>query len=139
MLGARRADRAGGVRARADGRASERAEQRDRDGVIRAADRDGVAPGGDVAGQVLRCAQHEGQRAGPEAVGEGLGARRPVGDDTARRVRVGDVHDERVDARPVLEAVDGADGVGVARVGAHAVDRLCRERTAPLAGDGPRG
>ena len=54
--------------------------------------------------------------------------RGPRGDDAAGHAGVGNVDDERVDRGASLESENAADGVGVERQGAEAVDGFRGER-----------
>ena len=82
-----------------------------------------------AAGAIVRLRgqrQDERQRAGPERLGEPVGAG-VEGGDAAGGVAVGYVRDQRVVRRAPLRAVDGRDGARVAGERAEAVDGLGRE------------
>ena len=90
-----------------------------------AAQRDGRQPGGHRrshrGGGLQR--QHQRQRPGPEADGKRRGAivelREPFGGGV-----IGHMHDQRVEVRPPLDAIDIGHRVGIRCVGREAINRL---------------
>ena len=61
-------------------------------------------------------------------LGQARGLRRSNVPRRVGRSEIGDVDDQRIEARPALGFVDAGDGAGVRRVGGEAVDRLGRHR-----------
>ena len=76
--------------------------------------------------------QNQGQRPGPERSGQRFGPRIEIG-QRARRRNIGQMHDQRVEARSPLGLEDARHGKIRPRVAAKAVNRLGREgdKTAP--------
>ena len=70
--------------------------------------------------------QDQGQRAGPERLGQPQGVAVEPGDGGGGG-EVGQVQDQRVEGRAVLGGEDAGDGAVVGRVGAEAVDGFGRE------------
>ena len=68
----------------------------------------------------------DGQRARPEAAAERQGALVEIGDRLGR-FQVGDVGDQRVEARPALGGENPRHGLTVGGVGGEPVDRLGRQ------------
>ena len=131
MGGRRGAHVAEGVRARrGHGRAGRRDERVGR-GVRRDPDADGVEAGGHEVGHLRAAGEHEGERAGPEARGEGAHARVVGRRDPAEVGRVREVHDERVERRAGLHLEDAGHRPRVEGVGAEAVDGLGGEGHEP--------
>ena len=70
--------------------------------------------------------QHEAERSGPEGRGQAFGLGADPGDG-ARGLQIGQMHDQRVEARPALRLEDPRDRHVRARVAAKAIDRLGRK------------
>ena len=68
----------------------------------------------------------DGQRAGPEGLGQGAGAVIEDGDSLGLH-GVGDVGDQGVEAGPALGLEDGGDRGRIPGVGGEAIDRLGRQ------------
>ena len=128
MLGAGRADRSAGVGRRGGERPAGRraAAPASRGGRARGAPIVG-RPAVTIEAMPASCAQRhdQGQRPRPML----LGQRERVGAELADRCgrgEVGDMDDQRIEARPALGLVDSGDRCGVGGVGGEAVDGLGR-------------
>ena len=77
--------------------------------------------------------EHERERAGPEALSEPLGIRRPIAGAGSCVRDAGYVHDERVDGRPSLRGKDPRDRSGLGGDCPQTVDGLGREGDQPSA------
>ena len=108
--------------------------------MTRDADGDAVQPGaGEIADPVaVPHRRHEGQGARPEGLGQGAGAGVEDGDRLGLH-RVGDMGDQRIEARPALGFEDGGDGGGVPRVGGQTIDGFGRQDDEPAGGQGLGG
>ena len=118
--------RAVGAR-RGDGQRCRR-QQGAGDRMGRCPERDRIEPGADQIGDAASrpLVQHERQRARPERLGE-----RPC-HVVHHRIALGrlesrHMHDQRVEARPLLGGEHLGDGARVERIGAEPVDRLGRK------------
>ncbi len=128
MLGAGRADRAAGVGRRRGERPPDRAQQRLHRRMRGNAKADGRQAGGDDRGDAgVRRAAERPASAGP-ANAASASARAPSSKTPMRSAaaKVGNMNDQRVEARSSLGFVDAGDSFGVGRVGGEAVDRLGR-------------
>ena len=76
---------------------------------------------------VRRARQHHRQRAGPEALGQAVGALGHLAHPAVQEARAVQVHDQRVMRRPALELEDPAHRGRVLRIRTQAVDGLGRE------------
>ena len=100
------------------------ADQGQRQRVVGNADADGVEPGSDQVGEPCpgSALQHERQRAGPEA--RQLAGQRRELDQRFGHGEIGDMDDQRIEARPTLGLVDGEHCIGTGGVRAEAINRL---------------
>ena len=96
------------------------------------ADGDAVQSGaGQVADPVAVAHRgDDGQRAGPEGLGQGAGAVIEDGDSLGLH-GVGDVGDQGVEAGPALGLENAGHGSGVPGIGGEAIDGLCRQDDQP--------
>ena len=123
---------AGSVRRRRNHGLAECGQNLVRHGMARHPHRDGVEPGGrqkpDRAAGRLR--QHEGERPGPECLGE---AQRGVVEDgkLLGGGRVRHMGDQRVDRRAFLDRIEPRHRFVVGGIGAEAVDGFGREGDEP--------
>ena len=128
MGGGSRAEAAGGIGAGGGHRPVHRLEQRPRDRMGRKPQGEALEAGAaETRDPAFRPAgQHQGQRARPEARRQGL---RTAVEHRLRRRRLdlGQVHDQGVEARPRLGGEDPGDGPLLGGVGPQAVDRLGRK------------
>ena len=92
------------------------------------ADRDRVSTSGDSGRDGVGAGDDEGERAGPEGLRQARCAVAPPAGESDGLSFAGDVRDQRVGAGAPLRLVDPADGLGVERSRAEAVDRLRGER-----------
>ena len=136
MLSACRADRARTVGAGRHDRSPGSLEQRECNGVVGYSHRDGLKtrtrqPGHRASS---RPGQHHSQRSRPEAVRQGL---RPgiEGGYLAGALGVGEMDDERIEFRALLDREDGGHGAVVNGVGTKSVHRLCGEGDQPARTD----
>ena len=117
---ARRGDATGGV----TGQRRQRCQARMRDRVARAAQRHGVLASGEVVTGPGAALHHQGQRPGPERLGQGahaaVGRCRPA----LERSDAGHVHDQRMVGRASLGRVDARNRRGILGVSGQAVDGL---------------
>jgi hypothetical protein len=116
------------VRRRRRDAAAECIEQLLRDGMIRNADGHGVLAAGDHVVHGWSALRDDGQRAGPECIGELLRLRCHVAHPALQVARMVDVHDDGMRRRPALEAEYLAHRVRVVRVRAQPVNGFGRER-----------
>ena len=139
MIGARRADPVGGIGRRRGERFAGRGEQRLHRAVRGHADRDRVEPGGD-GGRNPRLwpeRQHQRERPRPERLGQRARGRIEHRDPLGRG-QIGDMNDQRVEARPALGGVDTRDRRRIGGVGGEAVDRFGGDRDHLARRDQPR-
>ena len=80
----------------------------------------------------------DGQRSGPELTGQVTGALVEVGDPFGG-LQIGDVGDQRVEARPALGLEDRRHGGRIGRVRAQAIDGLGRQDDQPARAQGAGG
>ena len=91
---------------------------------------DGVLAASDEVTGPVGAVRDEGERAGPEGVGQGAGVVGDVGRPRHRGGGIAHVHDQRMVGGPALGGVDAGDGVREVGAGAEPVDRLggqCRQ------------
>ena len=103
-------------------------EKRPAHRVIGDAHRKGVeAAAGEERDRVARPSrQHQGQGARPEGARQGAGTL-VKDDDAGRCLRLGEMHDQGIEIRPVLGREDGGDGAVAGGVGPQPVDGFGRE------------
>ncbi len=132
MLRGRRGHLIRKIRARRRNRQARLLEQLEGNRMRRHAEADRVASRRHELGDDGPFAHHQRERPGPERSREGFGALGPPLREGARRFDVGNVHDERVDARTTFRFIDAAHRRFVERMRAQPVDGLrgkCHEPT----------
>ena len=140
--GGGRADPAEPVGARrGDPAAAERGQDLAGDRVRRRPQADGVLAAGHVVAGARAAGEHQGERAGPQRLGEGPRVRRDVARPRVEVAGAADVDDQRVVGRAPLDREDAGHRVRLLGVGAEAVHGLGRQRDEPAGEqrlDGPR-
>ena len=92
--------------------------------TVRAADGNGIQPGGGALGHNFLHGQHHGQRAGPKFLGQTIGAFGNIVAEPLHFLGLGHVEDQGIVLRATLGLKNFQNGVFVQSVGTQAIDRL---------------